>query len=123
MAALCSAVAEAHGWLISRVTLSFWCRIESRAKSDIRLNLGPVVGTTVPWPELAIGFAERLKAALEPLPSVIPTINLRTLNVTVMMGELPAQPRQPHARVWLQRGTMIFFAHLGCGMLPPAIAP
>jgi hypothetical protein len=69
-------VAEAHGWLISRVTLSFWCRIESRAKADIRLNLGPVVGTTVPWPELAIGFAERLKAALEPLPSVIPNNQL-----------------------------------------------
>ena len=40
----------------------FWCRIESRAKAEIRLNLGPVVGTTVPRPELAIGFAEPLKA-------------------------------------------------------------
>ena len=66
--------------------LSFWCRIESRANADIRLTLGPVVGTTVPRPELAIGFAEPLKAAPEPLPSVIPTINLRTLNVAAMMG-------------------------------------
>jgi hypothetical protein len=83
--------------------LSFWCGIESRAKADIRLNLGPVVGTTVPRPELVIGFAERLKAAPEPHPSAIPTINLRTLNVAAMMGlaysdSVTTRPRVATAR-------------------------
>jgi hypothetical protein len=94
--------------------LSFWCG--SSNETDIRLNLGPVVGTTVPRPELAIGFAERLKAAPEPLPSVIPTINLRTLNVTVMMGVASSVSATTRPRLATARHND-FFAHLGCGRL------
>ena len=41
----------------------------------------------------------------QPLPSVIPTINLRTLNVAPMMGV--ASQTWEHARVWLPPGAMI----------------
>jgi hypothetical protein len=41
----------------------------------------------------------------QPLPSVILTINLRTLNLAPMM-EVASRTWQ-HARVWLPRGTMI----------------
>ena len=40
----------------------------------------------------------------QPLPSVIPTINLRTLNVAPMMGV--ASQTWEHARVWLPPGAM-----------------
>jgi len=58
----------------------------------------------------------------QPLPSVILTINLRTLNVAAMMGLAYSDSATTRPRVATARYDD-FFAHLGCGMLPPAIAP
>ena len=54
--------------------------------------------------------------------AAIPTINLRTLNVAAMMGLAYSDSATTRPRVATARYDD-FFAHLGCGMLPPAIAP
>jgi hypothetical protein len=54
--------------------------------------------------------------------AAIPTINLRTLNVATMMGLAYSDSATTRPRVATARYDD-FFAHLGCGMLPPAIAP